>query len=71
MSCTDFRVWHRTDMPTLLSDVRCCGQSGKHLLTASISPFDPKRHGLDLWRLTIWAPEEGPAATVCTRVIGV
>src|SRR5258708_34993488 len=32
---------HRTDMPTLLSDVRCWGQSGKHLLAASISPFDP------------------------------
>jgi hypothetical protein len=28
-------------MPTLLSDVRCWGQSGKHLLGASISPFDP------------------------------
>src|ERR1700692_2846740 len=36
--------WHRTDMPTLLSDVRCWGQSGKHLLAASISPFDP-----DVW----------------------
>src|SRR6202035_3128127 len=29
-------------MPTLLSDVRCWGQSGKHLLAASISPFDPE-----------------------------
>jgi hypothetical protein len=28
-------------MPILLSDVRCWGQSGKHLLVASISPFDP------------------------------
>jgi hypothetical protein len=36
-------LWHRTDMPTLLSDVRCWGQSGKHLLLASISPFDPLR----------------------------
>jgi hypothetical protein len=27
----------------LLSDVRCWGQSGKHLLAASISPFDPER----------------------------
>src|ERR1035441_1408792 len=33
--------WHRTDMPTLLSDVRCWDQSRKHLLAASISPFDP------------------------------
>jgi hypothetical protein len=30
-------------MPTLLSDVRCWGQSGKHRLLASISPFDPFR----------------------------
>jgi hypothetical protein len=37
----DFRYWHRTDMPTLLSDVRCWANSGKHLLAASISPFDP------------------------------
>src|SRR5258706_14491237 len=28
-------------MPTALSDVRFWGQSGKHLLAASISPFDP------------------------------
>jgi hypothetical protein len=28
-------------MPTLLSDVRCWVNSGKHLLAASISPFDP------------------------------
>jgi hypothetical protein len=28
-------------MAALLSDVRCRGQSGKHLLAASISPFDP------------------------------
>jgi hypothetical protein len=30
-------------MPTLLSDVGCWGQSGKNLLAASISPFDPER----------------------------
>jgi hypothetical protein len=28
-------------MPTLLSDVRCWVNSGKYLLAASISPFDP------------------------------
>jgi putative tryptophan/tyrosine transport system substrate-binding protein len=33
---------HRTDMPTLLSDVRCWVNSGTHLLAASISPFDPQ-----------------------------
>jgi hypothetical protein len=31
-------------MPAVLSDVRCWGQSGKHQLEASISPFDPKRN---------------------------
>ena len=33
---------NKTDMPTLLRNVRSRGQSGKHLLAASISPFDPK-----------------------------
>src|ERR1700722_12460439 len=33
--------WHRTDLPTLLSDVCCWRQSRKHLLVASISHFDP------------------------------
>jgi hypothetical protein len=37
------RYWHGTDMLTLLSDVRYRGQSRKHLLAASISPFDPER----------------------------
>jgi hypothetical protein len=36
------RNWHVSDMPTLLSDVRCWVNSGKHLLAASISPFDPE-----------------------------
>jgi hypothetical protein len=30
-------------MPTLLSDVRCWVNSGKHLLALSISEFDPIR----------------------------
>ena len=34
---------HRTDMLTLLSDVRYREQNRKHLLAASISPFDPSR----------------------------
>jgi len=33
------RKWHRRDMPTALSDVRFQGQTRKHLLLASISPF--------------------------------
>jgi hypothetical protein len=31
----------RTDMPTALRNLRYQGQLGKHLLLASISPFDP------------------------------
>jgi hypothetical protein len=34
--------WHRTDMPALLSDVRCRSQSRRPLLVASISPFGRK-----------------------------
>jgi hypothetical protein len=37
----EVRVWHRTDMPAVLSDVRCWGQSGKHLLAVRISHIDP------------------------------
>src|SRR5258707_6260548 len=33
---------HETDMATAMRDVRSRGQSGKHLLAARISPFDPK-----------------------------
>ena len=29
---SDFRVWHETDMPTVLRDVRLQGQSGNHML---------------------------------------
>ena len=38
----DVRLWHVSDMAFLLRDVRSQGQSGKHLLAASISPFDPE-----------------------------
>ena len=37
----DFRCWHETDMPTTLRDVRFQGQSGKHMLAARSSGFDP------------------------------
>jgi hypothetical protein len=33
------RLWHETDMPTALRDVRSQEQSGKYLLGAGISPF--------------------------------
>ena len=32
-------LWHETDMPTALRDVRSQGQSGRHLLPLSISDF--------------------------------
>jgi hypothetical protein len=35
-------VGHQPDMPTALRNVRCWENSGKHLLAASISPFDPE-----------------------------
>src|SRR5216683_2007591 len=40
-SRSDLVHWHETDMPTALRDVRSQEQSGKHLLTASSSQFDP------------------------------
>src|ERR1017187_2793223 len=40
-------LWHKTDMPTPLGDVRFRGKSGKHLLGVSISPFDPERTSCD------------------------
>src|SRR5260370_41269192 len=33
--------WHETDMPRWSLDVRCWGQSGKHVLALSFSGFDP------------------------------
>jgi hypothetical protein len=36
-----FALWHETDMPTALRNVRYQGQSGKHLLALSSSGFDP------------------------------
>jgi hypothetical protein len=35
-------LWHETDMPTAMRDVRSRGQSGKHILAVSFSEFDPK-----------------------------
>ena len=36
----EFEIWHEPDMPQRSLYVRCRGQSGRHLLAASISPFD-------------------------------
>jgi len=35
------RSWHKTDMARCPLYVRCWEQSRRHLLAASISPFDP------------------------------
>jgi hypothetical protein len=37
----DVRVWHFSDMPQWSLYVCYRGHSGRHLLEASISPFDP------------------------------
>jgi hypothetical protein len=41
LSRSDFVLWHETDMPTAMRDVRSRGQSGKHILAVSLSGFDP------------------------------
>ena len=38
-----FRWWHKSEVSTLLSNVRFQGQPGRHLLTLSSSQFDPTR----------------------------
>src|SRR5258706_16408965 len=37
------RSWHEPDLQRCPTRVRFRGQSGKHLLPASISPFDPSQ----------------------------
>ena len=39
----DFPCWYEADIPKYLGNVRYWENSGKHLLAASISPFDPTR----------------------------
>jgi hypothetical protein len=41
MKTSDFRLWHETDMPKYLGDVRCWVNSGSHMLSLSFSGFDP------------------------------
>ena len=36
-------IWHETDMPKYLSNVRYWVNSGKHLLSLSFSSFDPQQ----------------------------
>jgi hypothetical protein len=52
----DVGFWrHFSDMAAVLSDVRCWRQSRKHLLLASISPFDPNATS----RLSVGPPPDG------------
>jgi hypothetical protein len=39
----DFRVWHNSEMPARLGDVRYRGQPGRHVLALSLTGFDPNR----------------------------
>jgi len=57
-SC-DVAYWHETDMLTLLSDVRCWSNSGKHVLFQSISPFDPHAT-LAVLQKSIDVPSQAP-----------
>jgi hypothetical protein len=43
LQASDVVLWHETDMPKYLGDVRCWVNSGKHLLALSFSGFDPER----------------------------
>jgi hypothetical protein len=48
----DVALWHFSDMPTALRDVRFQGQSGKHMLTLSFSGFDPSETSAS--RTNVW-----------------
>jgi hypothetical protein len=43
MDAAHVASWHETEVPKYLGNVRYWMNSGKHLLLASISPFDPER----------------------------
>jgi hypothetical protein len=43
LNARDVALWHETDMPTAMRDVRSRGQSGKNILAVSLSDFDPQR----------------------------
>src|SRR3977135_3960636 len=35
-------AWHKSDAPERINDVRSWGESGRNMLAASLSAFDPK-----------------------------
>src|SRR5260370_36809213 len=53
---TEACLWHETDMPKYLGDVRCWVNSGKHVLSLSFSGFDPTA----TWNLINAEPVECP-----------
>ena len=54
-------LWHKTDKPTPLLNVRYRVNRGKHLLAASISGFDPERTSgpINLRRFSLAAGSQG------------
>jgi hypothetical protein len=52
----DVAVWHFSDMPAALRDVRSQGQSGKHMLASSFSGFDPTRTLACILRVAVVRP---------------
>jgi hypothetical protein len=55
---------HETDMRKYLGDVRCWVNSGKHLLAASISGFDPPATSVNI----SCCGSEGASAPIKTLV---
>jgi hypothetical protein len=43
MTVADDRLWHSSAVPTAPSNVGYRGQTGRHMLNASSSHFDPDR----------------------------
>jgi hypothetical protein len=44
ISVVDFRLWHKSEVPERIDDVCSWGQSGRNMLAASLSAFDPAGH---------------------------
>src|SRR4029077_5255266 len=60
------RIWHETDMPKYLGNVRCWVNSGKHLLALSFSAFDPSRTSTSLRDFARKAPS-APSGALLAR----
>ena len=60
----DVRLWHETDMPKYLGDVRYWVNSGKHLLSLSFSGFDTKR---TCGARSVMSAFRGKAENICSQ----